>query len=143
MKIRRLKRKVQGKEYDLYRIFLRKKEALKLLEVGNEFEIEDIDPKGWIILKVMKAASNPNEYSNRRFKTSFDVYGGQSRWNRFRQILNHKGLTECHFFNDVIDMVLARDEHSLHLGDIYYQNVWVGKPGSTEKVLLMKRVVKE
>jgi len=37
-----------------YFIRLRKEEAEKFLAIAKEWEIEDVDPKGWIILKAKK-----------------------------------------------------------------------------------------
>jgi len=138
MKIRVDKRKVKGKEYELYRATLTKREYHLLQKLGNEFKIKDVDPKGFVELEVKRdltvgfVTSSEGEGDP---QTSFNVYD-RGVLEGFKEWCRGRGLSMCQALNDFMRGVVEGEEHLGDVGGVKIVNVFLGKPRSKRKRLL-------
>lgn len=131
MKIREDKRKVKGKEYPLYRATLTKREHYLLSKLGKEFEIKDVDPKGFVELKV-KHDTTKGFATSVDPRTSFNVYDG-GVLERFKGLCRERGLSMCQVLNDFMCGVVEGVN-----GDVKIVNVFFGVPRSRKKEVAWK-----
>lgn len=139
MRLRKRNNKVRGKTYPRYELELTQNEAIRLEKLGMEYEIEDIDPKGWVSLR-LKVPTTIGLLPPPKTPISLDLNLSKDQWDRFKGNLKRNGLTTC---QAVSNYVSAVNESVDRLGDyptITVVNVWQGVPRSRSQKLLSRGV---
>lgn len=133
-----------SKDYESYSLDLTKEEGLKLSKLGSDFEIEDIDPKGWASLRLKVPTSMADFHvKDDDPKTTVLLHCSKAEWAKFKANLSGKGLTVCQSFTNYVQAV---NESLDRIGDmpcIVIQNVWQGVPRSRSEKLLNRQVLRQ
>ena len=126
MKLYKIKQKKGGKEYSIYIMNLTREEAVKLASLGEEFEIQDVDPKGFVSLK-SKCRSNI-AFLDRR--TCLRLYVSDEDWECFKGLVRGRGLSVCRVVSGFVKAVLADEELLLEPRRVRVVDLFVGYPRS-------------
>jgi len=130
MKIQAWINRVKGRMYKRYRMSLTRQEAMKIMRVAKQWEIEDTDPKGHLILKAKDTTSTTNCAPNDPVRTSIRLHVSPEEYRRFKDVVRGKGLTVCHAMSAYVQAVSEADERLGESPVIQIFNIFQGKPRS-------------
>ena len=102
---------------------------MKILKVSRVWELEDVDPKGYLLFRAVK----DNEYDISPKKdpvTSIRLKVSKEDWQRFKQILKQQGLNVCHAFSNFVQLVLKHPRLAHGEVELKIINIYQGKPRS-------------
>jgi len=126
MRISRRQRKARGRRYPCFKAHLRVQEGRELLKVSRSWTVQDVDPKGYAMLRAPSMSRVP--LTGPSVRTSFRFYGSREEWDRFRELCRERGSNTCHVLNDFVQAVLSRAETILEPGTVNIVNYWASAP---------------
>jgi hypothetical protein len=130
------------KVYQTYSMDLAKEEGIRLSKLGDQWEIEDVDPKGWVQLKRKVPTSMADFHVKPEDpKTTILLHCSRAEWSQFKSNLNDKGLTVCQSFTNYVQAVNESVDRLGEYPSIIIQNVWNGVPRSRSEKLIDRRVM--
>jgi len=140
MKLHRYKQRKNGREYEVWSLRLSAEERRRVQNLALEYELDDVDPKGWLILKAKGESSTAVSSKNLArklgsFHTSFRLHVSEEEYDRFKELCRSRGLTTCRVISNFIRAALVRDDGLLEPGSITIESHFYGRPrGPSEKI---------
>jgi hypothetical protein len=142
MRLRRVTTSVRGKPYTRYRLDLSKEEGIALEKLGLEWLIEDVDPKGWVQLRLKLPTSMADLHAKPEDpKTTVLLHCSKAEWEKFKKNLSEKGLTVCQSFTNYVQAVNETVDKIGDFPSVIIMNVWQGVPRSRSEKLLKREVL--
>jgi hypothetical protein len=139
MRLRVRTNRVRGKSYKRYQLDLSQNEGIRLEKLGLDYEIEDIDPKGWVSLKRILPTTSDLLPPNKT-PTSINLNLSKEDWSRFKGIMKGNGLTTCQAFSNYVQAVNEAADKLGEYPSITVINVWEGVPRSRSQRLVRREV---
>jgi len=138
MKLHRYKQRKNGREYEIWSLRLSAEERRRVQNLAAEYELDDIDPKGWLILKAKPQSSiavSSKNLARKSWATSFRLHVSEEEYARFKQLCRSRGLTTCRAISDFIRSCLVKEDNLLEPGSVVIESHFYGRPrGPSEKI---------
>jgi len=139
MRVCKVRHKVKGKEYVNIKASFPMREGLKILELGQEWELEDIDPKGFLIFKRKNATSITNAVAIDPL-VGVRMHVSREEYRRFRAVLRARGLTVCHAISAYVRAVNECEDRLGESPLIQVLSIFEGVPRSRREKTVVRGV---